>query len=137
MAFSTPSMTTCGATFEIVFRGSMLRRYSWLNGWMTKANRLLRLYPPGYSWRGCRSEDVIMSSRSSSVSLASAAPVAASIRASSTAELMVIPSKGCGVSSRTRSTPRLPNSSSRSSDTLELMRVLPASACRSNIMSSS
>ena len=72
----------------IVPSGSTLWKNFCDRGWMTKANLLLRLGPFGYSSRGSRPAETIMSSRSSLVRGPELDTVA-SIMASSTAATTV------------------------------------------------
>src|SRR5450631_2859677 len=88
IAFSMASTTTGGATLVIVASGSMTSKNFCDRGWMTKANLLLRLGPFGYSTRGSRPAETIMSSRSSFVRSPELETVA-SIMASSTAATTV------------------------------------------------
>ena len=120
---------------EIVRSGSMFWKYCWDSGWMTNANRLFRRGPLGWSTRGSRPAAMILSSISSSERCADV-EVVTSIIASRTA-LSTVTSKGCGVVSSTRSTPRAASTASRSSETAEVMTVLPVRSSRPKAMSSS
>ena len=129
-------MTGGGENLAMVPSGSTLRKNCWDSGWMTKANLLLRLGPFGYSSRGSRPDESIMSSRSSSVRR-SWLDTSASIIASSTAAETVTEGNGWGVVSSTMSTPRRASSASRSFETAEVTTVFPARSSSPNAVSSS
>jgi hypothetical protein len=105
--------------------GSTFLKYCVDSGWMTKANRLLRLSPLGRSSRGSSSADSdevdeVVGGQLAALGVQGAATIASSIA------VTTMKWKGCGVASMTRSTPRLPSSASRSSEIALVMTVLPA-----------